>query len=61
MQVGHVPLALSIATYDWNLKTVVLCLGMHFLPNFDSLVERSVAFFGRCLCGRADCAAARSA
>jgi len=41
MQVGHVPLALSIATYDWNLKTVVLCLGMHFLPNFDSLVERS--------------------
>lgn len=41
MQVGHVPLALSIATWDWNPKTIVLCLGMHFLPNFDSLVERS--------------------
>ncbi len=41
MQAGHVPLALSIATYDWNPKTIVLCLGMHFLPNADSLVERS--------------------
>ena len=41
MQFGHVPLALSIATYDWSPKTAVICLGMHFLPNADSLVERS--------------------
>lgn len=41
MQLGHVPLALSIATYDWNPKTAMLCLGMHFLPNLDSLVERA--------------------
>ena len=41
MQFGHVPLALSIATYDWNPKTAVFCLGMHFLPNADSLVERA--------------------
>jgi len=32
MQVGHVPLALAIATYDWNPKTAVFVLGMHFLP-----------------------------
>lgn len=41
MQVGHVPLAVAIATYDWNPRMVVFCLGMHFLPNFDSLVERA--------------------
>ncbi|MFQ5704305.1 MAG: metal-dependent hydrolase [Gemmatimonadales bacterium] len=41
MQLGHVPLALSIATYDWNPKTAFLCLAMHFIPNADSLVERS--------------------
>jgi len=41
MQLGHVPLALSIATFDWNPKTAVFCLAMHFLPNADSLVERS--------------------
>lgn len=41
MQFGHVPLALAIATYDWNPKTAVFVLGMHFLPNGDSLVVRS--------------------
>lgn len=41
MQLGHVPLALAIATYDWNPKTVTLCLGMHFVPNLDALVERA--------------------
>ena len=41
MQVAHVPLALAIATYDWSPRTVVLCLGMHFLPNADSLVVRA--------------------
>ena len=41
MQLGHVPLALSIATYDWSPRTAIFCLGMHFLPNIDSLVERS--------------------
>ncbi|NIM51225.1 MAG: hypothetical protein GTN62_14895 [Gemmatimonadales bacterium] len=41
MQLGHVPLALSIATYDWSPRTIVLCLGMHFLPNADSLAVRA--------------------
>lgn len=41
MQVGHVPLALAISTYDWNPKTIVLVLAMHFLPNADSLVVRA--------------------
>ena len=41
MQFGHVPLALAIATYDWNPKTAVFVVGMHFLPNADSLVERA--------------------
>jgi len=41
MQLGHVPLALAIATYDWNPKTAVFVLGMHFLPNADSLVVRA--------------------
>lgn len=41
MQVGHVPLALSIATYDWSPEMAAFCLGMHFLPNFDSLVVRA--------------------
>lgn len=31
MQLGHIPLALSIATYDWSPKTAVFCLAMHFL------------------------------
>ncbi len=41
MQLGHVPMALSIASYDWNPRMAFFCLGMHFLPNVDSLVERS--------------------
>lgn len=41
MQLGHVPLALAIATYDWNPKTAVVCLGLHFLPNADALVVRA--------------------
>lgn len=41
MQLGHVPLALAIATYDWNPKMAIFCLGMHFLPNGDSLVVRA--------------------
>lgn len=41
MQLGHVPLALAIATYDWNPTTAVFVLGMHFLPNADSLVVRA--------------------
>ena len=41
MQVGHLPVALSVATYDWNPKTIALCLFMHFMPNADALVERS--------------------
>lgn len=41
MQAGHIPLALSIATYDWNLEMAVFVLAMHFLPNGDSLVVRA--------------------
>jgi membrane-bound metal-dependent hydrolase YbcI (DUF457 family) len=41
MQVGHVPLALAIATYDWSPETAAFVLGMHFLPNADSLVVRA--------------------
>lgn len=41
MQVGHVPLALAIATYDWSPSMAVFCLGAHFLPNADSLVVRA--------------------
>ena len=41
MQVGHLPLALAIATYDWNPKTIGFVVGMHFLPNADSLVVRA--------------------
>ncbi len=41
MQFGHIPLALAIATYDWNPKTAVFVLGMHLLPNADSLAVRA--------------------
>lgn len=41
MQFGHVPLALAIASYDWNPRTIAFCLAMHFLPNADSLIERT--------------------
>jgi len=41
MQLGHLPLALAIASYDWNPKTAIFCLGMHFLPNADSLVVKA--------------------
>ena len=41
MQLGHIPLALSIATYDWSPRTAIFCLAMHFIPNADSLVERA--------------------
>ena len=41
MQLGHLPLALSIATYDWNPKTVAFVVAMHWLPNADSLVVKA--------------------
>jgi membrane-bound metal-dependent hydrolase YbcI (DUF457 family) len=41
MQAGHVPLALAIATYDWNPKMAAFCLAIHWLPNADSLVVRA--------------------
>lgn len=41
MQFGHLPLALSIATYDWNPKTAAFVLAMHWLPNADSLVVKA--------------------
>ena len=41
MQLGHVPLALSIATYDWSPRMAAFCLAAHFLPNADSLVVKA--------------------
>jgi membrane-bound metal-dependent hydrolase YbcI (DUF457 family) len=41
MQVGHLTVALSVATYDWNPKTIAFCVAMHFMPNADALIERS--------------------
>jgi hypothetical protein len=41
MQFGHVALALSIATYDWSIGNAVFCLGMHYLPNVDSLIVKA--------------------
>jgi len=41
MQVGHLPLALAIATYDWNPKTIGFVIAMHWLPNADSLVVKA--------------------
>jgi hypothetical protein len=41
MQLGHLPLALSIATYDWSPETALFCVAMHWLPNVDSLVVKA--------------------
>ena len=41
MQLGHVPLALSVASYDWSPRMAVFCLIMHFSPNLDSLVVKA--------------------
>ncbi len=41
MQLGHVPLALSVASFDWTPKTILFCVAMHFLPNGDSLVSKA--------------------
>ncbi|MCH9015231.1 MAG: metal-dependent hydrolase [Gemmatimonadetes bacterium] len=41
MQLGHVPLALSIASFNWSPKMALFCLGIHYLPNADSLVVRA--------------------
>ena len=41
MQLGHVPLALSVASFDWTPRTILFCLAMHFLPNADSLVSKA--------------------
>lgn len=40
MQFGHLPLALSIATFDWSAETALFCVATHWLPNADSLVTR---------------------
>lgn len=41
MQLGHLPLALSVATYDWRPEIAVFCIAMHWLPNVDSLVVKA--------------------
>ena len=35
MQLGHAAIAVSIASYNWNLKTFLFVSFMHLLPNFD--------------------------
>jgi len=41
MQFGHLPLALSIATYDWSPEMATFCVAMHWLPNVDSLIAKA--------------------
>jgi membrane-bound metal-dependent hydrolase YbcI (DUF457 family) len=41
MQLGHVPLALAIASYDWSPEMAIFSIGMHFFPNADSLVVKA--------------------
>ena len=41
MQLGHLAVGLSIATYDWSLANAAFCVGMHNLPNMDSLVVKA--------------------
>ena len=41
MQLGHVPLSLAIASYDWSPEMALFCTGMHFFPNADSLVVKA--------------------
>ena len=41
MQFGHVILGLSIATYYWSAANAAFCVGMHYLPNADSLVAKA--------------------
>lgn len=41
MQFGHLALALAIASYDWSLTNAVYCIGMHYLPNIDSLMVKA--------------------
>lgn len=40
MQLGHIPLALSIASFNWSPRMAAFCLAMHYLPNADSLIQR---------------------
>ncbi|RMG61381.1 MAG: metal-dependent hydrolase [Calditrichaeota bacterium] len=41
MQLGHLAIALSIATYDWSVFNAAFCLGMHYLPNVDSVIAKA--------------------
>jgi membrane-bound metal-dependent hydrolase YbcI (DUF457 family) len=41
MQVGHVAIALSIASYDWNPTTLIIVTTTHFLPNLDVLLIKT--------------------
>ena len=40
MQVGHVGIALAIASYDWSPETALVVAGSQFLPNADVLFFR---------------------
>ena len=35
MQVGHIAVGMAISTYDWNLGTIAVVNGVHWLPNAD--------------------------
>lgn len=41
MQFGHLALALSIASYDWSIANAAYCVGMHYMPNIDSLMVKA--------------------
>lgn len=41
MQFGHVGIALLIASFDWQPKTIALVTAGHFLPNCDTLLVKT--------------------
>jgi hypothetical protein len=41
MQIGHIALALTIASYDWSVANAAFCMGMHYLPNGDSFIKKA--------------------
>ena len=40
MQLGHILIGLLLATFDWNLKSVILILFFSLLPNIDVVFVR---------------------
>ena len=41
MQVGHVAVALAIATFDWNPETIVVVSATQLIPNLDVILIKA--------------------